>query len=170
MLFFLLAVIISCDSVRTEYDSRIDFSQYKTFCWMDGCTFSYTGPAYLNRTEIQEILKNAIMDNLTKKGVNYNDTAPDLLVDFHVTIEDEVVLRYHDQEDEPHYYKTPFSRTDEVHLTKGSIVVHMVDRQRGELVWESHTEGFFENQPDLSEKNIRSAIEKVLRNFPPKSD
>jgi hypothetical protein len=81
-----------------------------------------------------------------------------------------VVLRYHSQEDEPSYYKTPFTRTDKVRLTKGSIIIHLVDRQRGELVWEGHSEGYFENQPDLSEKNIRAAIEKVLRNFPPKPE
>jgi hypothetical protein len=170
LVILLLSAISSCDSVKTEYKTGIDFTSYKTFCWLKGCTFYYTGPEYLNKPEVQEILRNSIIDNLKKKGLRYDDTTPDLLVDFHVTIEDEMIVRYHSQEDEPYYYKTPFTRTDEVHVTKGSIIIHMVDRQRGELVWESQAEGFLENPPDLSKKNIRAGIEKVLRNFPPKSN
>ena len=168
--FLILFLVISCDSVKTEYKAGIDFSTYKTFCWLENCSFFYTGPEYLNRPEVQETIKRSIIDNLTKKGFRYDTINPDLLVDFHITIEDEFLVRYHNQEDEPYYYKTPFTRTDEIRVTKGTIVIHVVDRLRGELVWESYTEGFMETPPDLSEKNSKAGVDKVLRNFPPKED
>lgn len=169
MAFLLLLLTIpACDSVKTEYKAGIDFTSYKTFCWLEDCAFFYTGPEYLNKPEVQENIKNSIIDNLTKKGLRFDSETPDLLVDFHVTIEDDIIVRYHSREDEPYYYKTPFTRADEIHVTKGTIVIHMVDRQRGELVWESQTEGFLETPPDLSEKNIRTGIDKVLQDFPPK--
>jgi hypothetical protein len=165
-----LLIVLSCDSVKTEYKAGTDFTAYKTFCWLENCTFFYTGPEYLNRPETQEVIKNAIIDNLKRKDLRFDNDSPDLLVDFHVTLEDQVIIRYHSKEDEPYYYKTPFTRADEVHVTKGTLVIHMIDRQRGELVWESHTEGFLETPPDLSEKNIRAGIDRVLRDFPPKTD
>ncbi|QOI97916.1 MAG: DUF4136 domain-containing protein [Flammeovirgaceae bacterium] len=163
-----LLIFFACDPVKTEYKSGIDFSIYKTFCWLENCSFFYTGPEYLNRPEIQEAIRKSIIDNLSGKGLRFDSNNPDLLVDFHVTIEDTIVIRYHSQEDEPYYYKTPFTRADEIHVTKGTLVVHLIDRQRGELVWESHTEGFLETPPDLSEKHIRAGINKVLQDFPPK--
>lgn len=163
-------LVLSCDSVKTEYKKGADFSTYKTFCWIDSCSFYYTGPEYLDRPNIQEHIKKSITDNLTKKGLRFDNNTPDLLVDFHITIEDQIIIRYHSREDEPYYYKTPFTRADEVHVTKGTLVIHMIDRERGELVWESHAEGFLETPPDLYEKNIRAGIEKLLRNFPPKSE
>jgi hypothetical protein len=44
----------------------------------------------------------------------------------------------------------------------------MVDRQRSEVVWQSHAEGYMESIPDLSSKNIRKGISKVLKDYPPK--
>ncbi len=171
-IYWLLALIIpwSCDSVKTEFKPGTDFTSYKSFCWLEGCTFFYTGPEYLNKPEVQENIKNAIIENLTRKGLRYDNDTPDLLVDFHVTLEEEVVIRYHSQEDEPYYYKTPFLRADEIKVTHGTLVIHIIDRQRSELIWQSYVEGFMETPPDLSEKNIKAGIEKAMRDFPPKPD
>lgn len=165
-LIFLMA-LASCDPIKTEYDPKADFTQYKTFCLLQGCEFTFTGPAYLDDSLVQETVKGAIIAEMKLKGLQYNDNTPDLLVDFHITIENEKVIYYHGIEDEPNYYRTPFLQPESITLTKGSLLIHMVDRQRSEVVWQSQAEGYMESPPDLSPKNIRKGIGKVLRDYPP---
>lgn len=164
---FLMA-LASCDPIKTEYDPKADFTQYKTFCWLQGCEFTFTGPAYLDDSLVQETVKEAIIAEMKLKGLDYNNNTPDLLIDFHITIENEKVIYYHGIEDEPTYYRTPFLQPESITLTKGSLLIHMVDRQRSEVVWQSQAEGYMESPPDLSAKNIRRGISKVLKDFPPK--
>jgi len=162
-----LILLISCDSVRTEHDTSIDFSQYKTFCWLEGCAFTFTGPAYLNDTLVQSRVKESIISTLTKNGLRYDADNPDLLIDFHITIESEKVIYYHGVQDDPYYYRSSFLQPEEANLTKGSLLIHIVDRQRSEVVWQSYAEGYLQDPPDLSEKNIQRGIKRVLREFPP---
>ena len=169
ILFLIFSMALaSCDPIKTEYDPKADFTQYKTFCWLQGCEFTFTGPAYLDDSLVQETVKSAIIAEMKLKGLQYNDNTPDLLIDFHITIENEKVIYYHGIEDEPNYYRTPFLQPESITLTKGSLLIHMVDRQRSEVVWQSQAEGYMESPPDLSSKNIRNGIGKVLKDYPPK--
>lgn len=157
----------SCESVRTEHNTSIDFSQYETFCWLEGCTFTFTGPAYLNDSLVQSRVKESIISTLQKKGLRYDDNTPDLLVDFHITFENEKAIYYHSVQDDPYYYRTTFLQPEEVGLIKGTLLIHMVDRKRSEVVWQSYAEGYLEDPPDLSAKNIQRGIIRVLKEFPP---
>ncbi len=160
-------MMISCDSVRTEHDTSIDFSQYKTFCWMEGCAFTYTGPAYLTDSLVQSRVRESIISTLQKKGLRYDDQNPELLVDFHITLENEKVIYYHGVQDDPYYYRSTFLQPEEVSLTRGTLLLHMVDHKRSEVVWQSYVEGYLEDPPDLSAKNIQRGIIRVLKEFPP---
>ncbi|MBX2945592.1 MAG: DUF4136 domain-containing protein [Cyclobacteriaceae bacterium] len=168
LVFFIFIIgAFSCDTVRTEYDTSIDFSQYKTFCWLEGCAFTFTGPAYLDDSVVQSHVKESIISTMQKKGIQYNDNDPDLLVDFHITIENEKAIYYHGVQDDPYYYRTTFLQPEEVILTRGTLLIHVVDRQRSEVIWQSHAEGYLEDPPDLSKKNIQRGITRVLKDFPP---
>jgi hypothetical protein len=164
----LLILLLGCDNIQTSYDQDINFSTYKSFCWLEGCELAITGPDYLKDSIIQKNIKNAIIDELTRKGLRYDDSNPDLLVDFHVVIENEKVITYHNREDEPYYYRMTFLTPEEMLLTKGTILLHMVDRQKSIVVWQSQVLGYLETGPDLSEKNIQKGIFQLLKEFPPK--
>jgi hypothetical protein len=157
----------SCNPIQTSYDQKADFSAYKTFCWLQGCEFSVTGPKYLNDSVVQARIKNTIIGNLLQKGLRYDDNNPDLLIDFHVTVESERAIIYHNREDEQYYYRFSYLQPEEVMLTKGTILIHVVDRARSEVVWQSYAAGYLDPVPDLSEKNIRKGIDRVMKKFPP---
>ena len=78
--------------VSSSYDETIDFNKYQTFCWLDGCEFTYTGPSYLDDSTTREYLKSAIIEELSRKGLQQNTEDPDLLIDFHVSIEDKTTV------------------------------------------------------------------------------
>jgi hypothetical protein len=166
-----LILFLSGCSIRIQntYDHEVDFSKYKTFCWMSGCEFKFAGPSYLNDSLLRENLKAAIIDELESKGLKQDTDNPDLLVGFTITVKDEQAIVYHPAEDTPVYYKPLESEREVVNYLKGSLIIGMADSKESRMVWQSHAISYMESNPDLSEKNIRKGIKLVLKNYPPKS-
>ncbi|HEY5692559.1 MAG TPA: DUF4136 domain-containing protein [Cyclobacteriaceae bacterium] len=163
-----LFALAGCNvKVHSSFDRTQDFSQYKTFCWLNGCDFTYTGPTYLNDSLLREKIKNSIIAELNKKGYTQDDSQPDLLIDFHISVKNESSIIYH-HDDDDHYDYKPFPEEEIINYLKGTIVIYMVDKSAGKMVWRSEAIGYMDTHPDLSEKNIRNGIATALKNFPPK--
>lgn len=164
----LLGVLAGCSiSVKTSYDTKADFSKYKTFCWMQGCDFKFSGPDHLKDSLISDRIKKAIIEELAKKGITQKTDNPDLLVAFNVTIKDGETIIYHQSEERPdispiaeHIHAIPY--------LKGTLVLGIADKSQSKLVWESVAVSYMDTNPDLSEKNIRKGIRSVMKKFPPK--
>jgi hypothetical protein len=167
---FFVWIVSSCSvQVKETYDHQVDFSKYKTFCWMNGCEFKFEGPSYLNDSSLRENLKKSIMHELEQKGLTQNTDNPDLLVGLTITVSDEQAIIYHRYEDSPVYYTPLETEREIINYLKGSLIIGMADNAESRMVWQSHAISYMELNPDLSEKNIRRGIKLVLKNFPPKS-
>jgi hypothetical protein len=166
---WLLAVILTACSARlkTVFDPAASFANYKTFCWLQGCQFEIKGPAYLQDSLIRERIKTALILEMEKKGLRYNNDNPDLMVAFAVTVENEKVTNYHRNNLEDFPYSITFPQREEVYLTKGSMIISLVDRSTSRVVWQSTALSYLETTPDLSTKNIRKGVTFALRDFPP---
>jgi len=171
IVFAILSLFISSCSinVRTKYDRTVDFKQYKTFCWMDGCEFKFSGPGYLNDSLLRENLKKAIIEDLTTKGLTMNTDDPDLLVGFTITLKDEQSIIYHRSEDPP-FYKPLDNEREVVNYLKGTLIIGLADKKESRIVWESFAIGYLDLTPDFSEKNVRKGIKLVLKDYPPSED
>ncbi len=164
-IIFLMA---SCNvKVNSSYDKTQDFTSYKSFCWLNGCEFTYTGPTYLNDSLLQEKIKDAIVAEMQSKGIVRDDNNPDLLIDFHITLENESSIIYHHTDDDRNEFQ-PFPNQEVINYLKGTIVIDMVDKSHAKMVWRSEAIGYMDVHPDLSEKNIRKGIATALKKFPPK--
>lgn len=162
-------VLASCNvKVHSSYDPSQDFTKYKTFCWLNGCEFTYSGPTYLNDSLLREKIKNSIVAELADKGITQNNDNPDLLIDFHITVKNESTIVYH-RDDDINYDFKPFVDEEIINYLKGTIVIDMVDKSAGKMVWRSEAIGYMDVHPDLSEKNIRKGIAIALKKFPPKA-
>lgn len=164
---FTLALGSCATKVSTSYDQQTDFSRYKTFCWLQGCEFSFTGPAYLNDTLIIGRLQRVIIKEMEKKGMTYDAGSADLLLDFHVTVESKETQVYR-FEQERYNLLDPADTPDVYYYLEGTVIIDMVDRETGEMVWRSEAQRYLELNPDLSEANLQKGISIVLRGFPPK--
>lgn len=164
----ILLLVSSCSvKVHSTYDKSVDFTKYKTFCWLNGCEFTYSGPTYLNDSLLREKIKESIVAEMNKKGLSQNNDNPDLLIDFHISVQNESSIIYHHGNDDVYEFK-PFPNQEIINYLKGTIVIHMVDKSEGRMVWRSEAIGYMDVHPDLSEKNIRRGIAIALRKFPPK--
>jgi hypothetical protein len=172
VLFFSFVLLLAgCRmEVKETYDHSVDFSKYKTFCWMTGCEFKFNGPKYLDDSLLRESLKVALVEELQRKGLKEDPNNPDLLVGFTITVKDEQAVIYHRAEDSPVYYQPLETEREVINYLKGTVIIGMADRQQSKMVWQSVAVSYMELNPDFSEKNIHKGIKLVLKNFPPEPD
>lgn len=167
-LLILSFVAAACSvKVHSRQDQTTDFTKYKTFCWLNGCEFTYSGPTYLNDSLLREKIKDAIVAELSSKGLTHDENNPDLLVDFHISVENESSVVYHHHDEDSYQFK-PFAEPEVINYLKGTIVIDMVDKEHAKMVWRSEAIGYMDLHPDLTAKNIRKGIKQTLKDFPPK--
>lgn len=158
---------IGCSvTTHTLYDHQVDFGNYKTFCWMNRCEFTFTGPSYLDDSLMQERVSDAIKAKLEKAGFKYDPDSPDLLVDFHITLTNESSMIYHQREDQPFYYQ-PLSEPEVINYLKGTIIIDIADKSQGRMVWRSEAIGYMDIHPEITAQNLRRGVKEALRKFPP---
>ncbi len=170
--FILFVLLLAGCKMETKesYDHAVDFSKYKTFCWMTGCEFKFNGPEYLNDSLLRESLKTSLIKELKSKGLREDSNNPDLLVGFTITVKDEQAIIYHRAEDSPVYYQPLSTDREVINYLKGTVIIGMADKKESRMVWQSLATSYMELNPDFSEKNIRKGIKMVLKNFPPKPE
>ncbi|NGP52614.1 DUF4136 domain-containing protein [Thioalkalivibrio sp. XN8] len=142
MLAFLAGCAAMAPRVTTDYDRSVDFSQYRTFAFMDreerGVARSYDSIA-------DRRLMAAVSRELEARGYRQVEADPDLLVNFAVATEtvEEIVSvpspgwpapwgwRYY-------YYPWPAYNYDTYvdRYEQGTIFIDLVDAERRQLVWE----------------------------------
>jgi Domain of unknown function (DUF4136) len=170
---FILFVLLlgSCKmEIKETYDHTVDYSKYKTFCWMTGCEFKFNGPEYLNDSLLRESLKSSLIKELESEGLKEDPNNPDLLVGFTITMQDEQAIIYHRAEDSPVYYQPLDTEREVINYLKGTLIIGMADNKESRMVWQSQAISYMELNPDFSEKNIHKGIKLVLKNFPPKPE
>ncbi len=133
---------------------------------MKGCEFVYSGPKYLADSLVRSYFKKAILDAMATKGIVYNTDYPDLLVDLHITVEDMTEVIFH-RDQAAQMSILPLADPEVINFLKGTLVIDLADRMESRMVWRSVAMEYMDLHPELTEKNIKKGIVKVLKNFPP---
>lgn len=105
------------------------------------------------------------MTTMRKKGFEYNNDTPDLLLGVQVLIETDTAFVYHRDDQD---LIQPFIAPEEKPLLKGTLVIDIIDQKSSVMVWRSVALSYFDLKPELSEKNIQKGVAKALKGFPPK--
>ena len=166
-LLFIVLFLTSCAGikVKTQYNPAVDFTTYKTWCWLQGCEVTFEGPAHLYDSAAIEDISNYIAQEMYEKGFTQGDKNSDLLLDFHIVVKEDSALfaRVH-EEDLPYWNDY---QEDYYHFLRGTIIVDIVDRSKGEVIWQSSGERYMALFPDLDDKTIKQSVKKLLKKFPP---
>ena len=158
---FMLVLLIGCRTVKLEskYDPSIEFSRYKSFCWLGGCDFKYDGSLDSVRVEV---IKIAIENELVDKGFIKDDNDPDFLVGFHVWITKELSERPHFESD---YDFWPSYRQDA--YKTGLLTVDIANADDASMIWQSNTKKYLNLDERVNLKEIRRIVKLTFRDFPP---
>jgi Domain of unknown function (DUF4136) len=154
-----------------DFDKTADFSQYKTYSLKDGTKVGQ--PLIDNR------IVAAIETELAAKGLKKSEAASDIVVVYHVAF---------DKQQDIQAYTSGFggyggygyrygggwgSTTTDVRVNQilvGTLVVDIADSAKKEVVWRGMGVKEIDTQAkaDKRDKNINSAVKKILKDFPPK--
>jgi hypothetical protein len=166
----LLLLVASCSSVKvySDYDTNVDFSQYRTYA------FHRRG---IDRLQISELDKkrilHAIDNELGKKGMTKSET-PDLLINILTKEREQVdVTQYNSGWGYGWRYGwNPYlwgGRSYVSTSTEGTLYIDLIDAKKKELVWEGEGVGYLTENRNEKEKQINEFVAKILAQFPPKA-
>jgi len=161
----MLLVFTSCAvKVQTMQDDQVDFGKYKSFCWLKGCEFTFSGPRYLKEPLIQKYFQEAIIAEMDKKGIRYDNDTPDLLIDVHVTMQTDTVYAFH-LPTETDMFMVSKMGDEEIIMLKGTLIIDLVDKETSRMVWRSVAVSYFESHPEATPRNFRKGVAKALKKF-----
>jgi hypothetical protein len=167
----LCSSLAQAQKVKLDYDKDADFSQYKTYAWLDGT------PARQKLWHLHIV--GSIDQYLRAKGLRQVEPeAADLLIAYHVAVDAE--LNVADLYNPTPYYTGgvptgPFyysanSLSGSVgrYVRKGTMLVDMVDREKKGVVWRALTSVTLKDTNSKRLEQVNKAVGKVFEKYPPR--
>jgi hypothetical protein len=123
-----------------DFVPGLDMGRYRTF-GLDEAAISQTGDVRLEQNPFfEERLVEAIERELAARGIRRDESSPEMMVHFHLTVEDH--LEVYDAEPQS---GSPISEvgvgTEILQYEQGTFVVHFEDPETHEYVWVGWAEG-----------------------------
>jgi len=163
----LLFVFTSCSTVKvvSDYDSKTDFSQYKTF--------AFYKPG-IDKAKISDLDKKRIMReieaNLTAKGITLSNE-PDMLVSIFTKERERIdVYNNHGYGYGYRYGGWYGGGTYASSTTEGTLFIDFIDNKKNELFWQGIGVGdLVMSSVEKKEARIKEIVTKILAQYPPGS-
>jgi len=168
----LIPAIAAAQKTTYDYDKTAVFSQFRSYTMKDGTP---TGQPLIDKR-----LVSAIETQLVAKGLVRNDTAPDVVVVYHVAFDQQKDISAYSMG--PAYGGYGYgwgggwgSTTTDVRVREilvGTLAIDMADARKKQVVWRGlGTKEIDTNaKPEKRDQNITKAVEKIFKNYPPKVD
>ncbi|GLP97120.1 DUF4136 domain-containing protein [Paraferrimonas sedimenticola] len=180
--------LAACSTVQTEFDynPEVDFSQYKTYAWVEVTEEDAEEGADTYHMDglTDERIRRSVDANMAARG--FTKASPeeaDLLVNYLTKLEKKVNIDtfhnnygYHPFYD-PYWgyyggYAGPSRSTTRVReYQKGTLIIDLIDNKEDKLVWRGALADTVRQQesPEQREAGINSAVLEILQNYPPQS-
>ncbi|QOD62128.1 DUF4136 domain-containing protein [Polaribacter haliotis] len=163
-------VLSSCSSVKvaTDYDSKVDFTKYKTFA------FYKTG---IDKAEISDLDKKrilrAIESELSLLGFSKSDN-PDMLVSIFTKSREKVNVNQNNNFGygfgwgwNP-WMGNGMNNVNISQYTEGTLFIDFIDKERKELVWQGVGTGALKmSNREKKEARIKEFVKEIVSRFPP---
>jgi Domain of unknown function (DUF4136) len=164
----LAAVNVPALNVSYDYDRAFDFSKLKTYQWIE-----------LKDSKVNSLtdakIKQAINEELAKKGLTRVPSDPSLYLAYQVGLQKEQQINTMTTGGwgwSPWYgggMGTMTATTNTINI--GTLVIEIINPVDKKLVYRSQGTDTINpsSDPDKNYKKIQKAVEKILKNFPPKA-
>lgn len=168
-LIFALAIGSCSPQIRvyTDHDPDYDVKSFKTFDWHQKTNIELSkNPLYYNELTDKR-LKEAIGKELTSRGYLNSDRQPDLILHYHIVVDDQSVLVT-----EPFgCVYSPNWIHEQTHVyayREGTLIIDIMHAQTNHLIWRGWAVSALDvlNDPDQTEDLINRAVEKIFKRFP----
>ena len=149
-----------------DYDKTASFGAFKSYALKEG---TKVGDPLVDQRLVQ-----AIETELAAKGLAKSATAPDLFVTYHVAIDKQKDITAWSTGGGPYGWGwgggwgTTDVRVNEILV--GTLLIDLVDVAKNQMVWRGMGVGEIDPQAkaEKRDKNVKRAVQKILKNYPPK--
>jgi hypothetical protein len=175
MLLAALFLVASCARmrVRTDYDRQVDFEQYRSFAWVDAPERPDPNP-FEDNSLLRKRVREAVQAEMVRRGfVSVPVEDADLLVTFHVVVQDRVRSRgsggfvFVDRHAGHDGVDAVVGATNDVYsYQEGTLILDLIDPDLEQLVWR----GWGRNAvptTDIETDRVDLAVTQILTRFPP---
>ena len=179
MLVAVVALFAGCGSsleLNNDFDQQLDFSTYRTFQWVDPSDKAGQGA---NNSLIAGRVKDAVVNELTGKGLVQAASDPDFLVIYHAGTQDKVDIsdygysyggygRYGGAYGGP--YGAGGGGISTYNYTEGTLIIDLIDAGTQQLAWRGSATGVLDDNPSAEQitSNINKAVAAILSQYPPR--
>lgn len=160
--------------VESDYSYNGNFRKYKTFSFM-GYKKSDSDSSYH-----MEIVENAIRARMALQGYRYSENRPDLLVS-HKIFYDDLLFKGYNQTEIDVWLANGKVIEEEVdeetgeekkeydpvryNLTKGTLLVVLIDRKHNRAVWQGYSSGLLGNKEFNNEAYLKKSVRSIFDKY-----
>jgi len=160
------AGLVACSTTpppQVAYDHSVNFSSYKTFDWYaDPSEEKSVGGAIVDARWVNDHVKGAVTAELEKKGLRPAGSAPpDFYLDYH-TRSGGVAER-----DQYGVYSWWSGMPTGANYYKEAVLILDVRDTQKKLVWRGSETKVLGTDPEQLDRQIKSAVATLFKNFPP---
>lgn len=175
-----ISSLAACSSIaiNTDYDTNIDFTQYKTYNWLP-----FPKDITINELDRSRYI-HAIENNLKKKGFIKVAEQPDFVIANHYGTKSKVNISNWGYSYAPDSYYGGYgydhaydyghgaiftSGVSVYEYEQGTLILDFVDNKTRKLIWRATAKAMINpaSTPKKQTQKINRAVEKILKNFPP---
>jgi hypothetical protein len=161
-LLFLFAAsgALRAQNVRVDYDTNLDFSQFKTYAWEKGT------PA--KNSLWDQRITDGVDKQMVEKGFQKVSLSehPDLVVLYHAALGEQTELNTLGMGWGARWGGRGTTTVDKI--PTGQVTIDIGDAKTKKLAWMGTAKDTLSNNPQKDEKNLNKALAKMFKNFPPK--
>lgn len=159
--------------VASDFDHAVNFRAYKTWAWYPQQPVDAEGgPAKGYESFLDQRLQTAIGRELTNKGLQQVDKAPDLYVAYNAKVEEkQQATPYYNGFGYPYYgygyglYGRGFAPVSQ--YSAGTVIIDLVDAKRKELAWRGSGQAQVDNNHSISEEEVYKIVNSIMGVYPP---
>ena len=173
MLAVVLApVLVLAQKTSFDFDKTANFAGFKTYAHKDGTK--------VGQELIDARILAAIDAQMAAKGFTVSESAPDVVVVYHVAFDKEKDISTYSSGYGGGYGRYGYgygggwaggtSTTQVRDILIGTLVIDVADAKAGKMVWRGMgvKEVDTTAKPEKRDKSISKAVEKIFKNYPPK--
>lgn len=172
-LLTLLAACATGPSVRTDFDPEADFGRYRSYAFYQPIAMEASGYS----TFITDRIKANVRREMDARGYTYDETSPDLRVNFQGIVEERTDVYSTPMVDYQYYYNyrarsyvaVPFwyDQARVSRYAEGTLSVDLVDAARNRLVWTGDAIGrVTQRTPQERAAQVDRSITEIFLRYP----
>ena len=154
--------------VRVDYEHGSNFSQYKTYRWIQ-LPAAQSAEAQFPNQLMQERIVGFIEEALAAKRFTRVETGGDLLVGYQMKMTEQPQFTTYTDGIGPGWgWGSGFSTTTTQTILIGTLIIDMVDPRQKQLVFQGVWTETISSKPSKNTKKLAKAINEVFEKYPPK--